>query len=90
VPNSVSGWAGRNGNVLCVCPTCCAKMLYGSVEADNILEQVEAFQAFNEGGDGNPGLDIRLIGKPRRIRFTERHMLDLQEMLRAERKQASA
>lgn len=90
VPNSKQGWTGRHGNVLCLCPTCCAKLLHASVVIDDvaILNQIEGFRAFNEGGGGSPALRIKVLGRPTRIRFTERHMMELQEMLRAERRRA--
>jgi len=75
-------WIGREGNVLCLCPTCCAKMLYGTVEADDILSQMESFRAIREGGDGHPTLHITLCGTATRINYTERHIIFLQELLK--------
>ncbi len=83
VSSTRAKWIDRPGNVLCLCATCCAKFQHGAVEADNILEQVDNFRARNENGDGKPVLRIRLSGESVEIRFTEQHMIDLQEMVRS-------
>jgi hypothetical protein len=77
-------WIDRPGNVLCLCPNCCAKFLYGAVEApEDILDQIDLWRARKEGGSGAPVLDITLCGQPVTISFTEQHMIDLQELLHA-------
>lgn len=76
-------WIDREGNVLCLCATCCAKMLYGPVDADDILSQVQAFRSVTEGGDGHPALQITLGGSNTQICYTERHMMFLQELVKA-------
>ncbi len=81
IPFSEATWADRAGNVLCLCPNCSAKFQYGPVEADDILGQVDRWRAAAEGGSTPPVLRIRL-GDDVSIRFTERHFLDLQELLR--------
>lgn len=83
-------WVDRPGNVLCLCATCCAKFLYGSVEADDILDQVAAFRLRREGGRGEPALTITLCENPVKIRFTEQHMVDLQELIKSGRYSAKA
>lgn len=77
-------WLDRPGNVICLCPTCCAKFLYGSVEAAQINEQILSWKALKEGGDTDPQIKIVLCGEKRRIRFSERHFMDLQELLKSE------
>jgi hypothetical protein len=83
VSHTVKKWLDRAGNVLCLCPTCCAKFLYGSVDAENIVEQVMRFRTRTEGGRGAPILELRLCGSPVTISYTEKHMIELQELLRA-------
>ena len=83
VSRTQAQWIDRPGNVLCLCATCCAKFQYGSVEADDILEEVKAFCTRNEGGNGNPTLHMRLCGEDVKVSFTERHLLDLQGLLKA-------
>ena len=70
------------GNVLCLCATCCAKFQHGEVQAEDILEQVQGFKALREGGDERAVLRVRLCGKDEGVKISERHMIDLQEMLR--------
>jgi hypothetical protein len=79
-----AGWADNPGNVLCMCATCCAKMQYGAVEADNVLDQIKSQRALRENGSGHPVLRLRLCGQSTEIRFTERHMLRLQALLNAD------
>lgn len=55
----------------------------GRVEADNILDQINDFTCFNERERSNPIISLRLCGKNVELRFSERHILDLQEMLKA-------
>ncbi len=74
-------WVDRSGNMLCLCANCCAKFLYGSVVADDILDQIEMFRAKKEGGKGKPCLSIELCDNPIEILFTEQHMIELQTLL---------
>lgn len=76
-------WLDRPGNVLCLCATCAAKLQFGAVEADGLIEQILDTRLRLEGGDGHPQIRIKLLGKAVDVRFTERHMLDLQEMVTA-------
>jgi hypothetical protein len=69
--------------VLCLCPTCCAKFLYGSVEADDVLKQIAQIRVSREGGTTDPGLEAVLCGNRTRIHFSERHILELQGLLKA-------
>lgn len=78
VSRTQARWLDRPGNVLCLCPTCCAKFLYGSVEADDVLDQVGGLKV---NGGGEPVLQIKLCGESVPLCFTERHLLNLQELL---------
>ncbi len=78
-------WIDRPGNVICVCPTCRAKFQYGSVVAPDILDQVTAWRTRREGGFGT-SLALELCGVPVQIHFTEKHLLDLQEILKSSEK----
>lgn len=81
IPHSQSRWVDRPGNVLCLCATCCAKLMHGQVENEGIINQIKEYKPIQEGGSGSPSLDIMLCGEPVKIRYTERHMLDLQELV---------
>jgi len=73
-------WISRPGNVLCLCATCCAKFQHGSVVAPDITEQIRSWRTEREGGS-HPVLTIELCGDSVEIRFSEKHLLDLQEIL---------
>ncbi len=73
-------WISRPGNVLCLCATCCAKFQHGSVVAPDITEQIRSWRTVGEGGS-HPALAIELCGELVEIRFSEKHLLDLQEIL---------
>jgi len=81
VPHTKARWIDRPGNALCLCATCCAKFLHGSVEAPDIVQQIQCYRAHREGGMDHAELTIKLCGAPARIRISERHMLELQSML---------
>jgi len=77
-----AAWLDRSGNVLCLCATCCAKFQHGSIESpENIVEQLRDLKLASEGGEQPLTVCIRLCNKEVTIGFTERHLLDLQEML---------
>ena len=76
-------WIDRPGNVLCLCANCSTKFMYGSVEADNILEQINGFKCVNEGGTENTAIiKLKLCDEDVELIFTERHIVDLQEILK--------
>jgi hypothetical protein len=82
VPYTDAAWHDRPGGVLCLCATCCSKFLYGPVEADDVVVQVTGWHPRVEGGT-DAELHVELCGEPTRIRYTEKHLLDLQEMIKA-------
>ncbi|MCZ7535052.1 MAG: hypothetical protein M5T61_03265 [Acidimicrobiia bacterium] len=83
IPFSMASWADRMGNALCLCAGCAARFQHGSVECEDVLAQVAAWKARGEGGDACPIIKIALCGKDVTIQFTERHMIELQELMRA-------
>ena len=76
-------WLDRPGNIISLCATCCAKFQHGPVESTGILDQIVSWRSKREGG-GLPILSLFLCGDEVALRFTEKHMLDLQEMIRNE------
>jgi hypothetical protein len=76
-------WLDRPGNVVCLCPTCCAKFQHGTVEATDILDQIKLWRTRQEGG-GDACLTLRLCGQPTELQFTEKHLLDLQEIIKTD------
>jgi len=83
VSRIIAAWHDRPGNVLSLCPTCCAKMQFGSVEASDLIAQIQSRCLSAEGGSNPLWLRVTLLGQDTTIRFTERHLLDLQEMVKA-------
>jgi len=73
-------WVDRNGNVLCLCPTCCAKFQHGEVFTENVENQILDYKMKIDGGSGQPGIIIKLCDEFVEIKYTEKHFLDLQEM----------
>ncbi|MEA5625830.1 sacsin N-terminal ATP-binding-like domain-containing protein [Nostoc sp. UHCC 0251] len=70
-------WIDKLGNVLCLCPTCCAKFKHGSVELGNdIEEQINSIP--KTGGK----LHIKLCGQDTYITFVEKHIMPLQALLK--------
>jgi hypothetical protein len=82
VSHTQKQWIDRPGNVLCLCANCCAKFQHGAVEADDIDEQILRYKTYREGGKEEPALLISLCDEPVIIQFTEKHLLDLQEILK--------
>jgi hypothetical protein len=74
-------WVDRSGDVLCLCPTCCAKFQHGQVLIEDVVNQILQCKMNKEGGSGHPGIIVELCGEQVEIHFTERHMIDLQEMI---------
>lgn len=89
VSRTGAAWVDRSGNVLCLCANCCAKMLHGQVEARDIIEQITSFRGFDEGGKREAIIRFRLCGEDVHLGFSERHILDLQEMLKVDRELSS-
>ena len=86
VSRTKAAWIDRPGNVLCLCANCCARFEHGEVEADNILEQLHNSKYATEGGNGNPTVKLKLCKKDVELKFSERHILDLQEILKTDMK----
>jgi hypothetical protein len=73
-------WIDRPGNVICLCANCAAKFMYGRVICEDIQGQITSYRTLKEGGTQNPTILMDLCGDTVEIRYTERHMLDLQEI----------
>ena len=76
-------WSDRAGSAVCLCPTCAAKIQHGTVVADDIEQQILAIRVRNEGGNGDMALALGLCGDAVTITYSERHIMDLQEMLKS-------
>ena len=76
-------WIDRVGNVLCLCAEHSARFQFGPKEVDeDIILQVMHLKVEAEGGDGHPAIRMKLCGDPIEIEFAEKHLIDLQEMIK--------
>ena len=83
VSRTTAGWRDRVGNVLCLCAQHSAMFQFGSREADeDIIQQVMQLKVKEEGGDGHLAIQMRLCDEPIEIAFAEKHLIDLQGMIR--------
>jgi predicted restriction endonuclease len=84
VSRTRAAWIDRPGNVLCLCANCSTKFMYGAVEANNISEQINGFKCVKEGGTEKTAIiKLKLCSEDVKLIFTERHIVDLQEILKS-------
>ncbi len=81
IPHTQAAWTDDPGSVICLCALCSAKFQHGAVKAQNVAAQIRSQKAIAEGGDGTPVVNIELVGKQVTITFSERHLIEVQEML---------
>lgn len=83
VSHTTSEWIDRVGNVLCLCPWHSAMFQFGPKEVEeDIIQQVTQLKVEAEGGDGHPMIRMKLCGEPVEIELAEKHLIDLQEMIK--------
>ena len=91
VSHTTAEWIDRVGNVLCLCPWHSAMFQFGTKEVEeDIPTQVMRLKAQAEGGDGRPVLRMKLCEDLVEIKYAEKHLIDLQEMIRATQKSAQS
>jgi hypothetical protein len=83
VPREKARQFDTYANALCFCAEHFAKWQHGAVEAEEIINQIETFKLRSEGGDDNLQLKIKLCGEECYITFNEKHIISLQELLKA-------
>ena len=81
IPHTQAAWTDEPGSVICLCALCSAKFQHGAVECENIAAQMRAQKAQAEGGRGKPMVSLRLVGKQVNLTFSERHVIEVQELL---------
>ena len=83
VSHTTAEWIDRVGNVLCLCAEHSAMFQFGPREVEeDIIQQVMWLKVEAEGGDGHPMIRMKLCGEPVEIKFAEKHLIDLQEMVK--------
>ena len=56
---------------------------FGSKEVDeDIIQQILRLKVQAEGGDGQLAIKLRLCEEDVKVKFVERHLIDLQEMIK--------
>ena len=50
--------------------------------AEDIIQQILRLKVQAEGGEGQLAIGLRLCGEDVEIKFEERHLIDLQEMIK--------
>jgi hypothetical protein len=81
VPRKHARQVDTYANALCLCAEHFAKWQHGAVESDNIIDQINNLELSSEGGSGQLCLIARLCGEECLIRFNEKHVIALQELL---------
>ena len=76
VPYTKGRWLDDPANTLCLCPNHVAQFLYGAIEAPNIIDQIKAYEY-----GPHHYVVIQLCGHEQKIRFTARHIIDLQAII---------
>ena len=88
VSRKTAGWLDREGNVICLCAEHSAMFQFGPKEVEeDIVQQVMQLKIKAEGGDDHPSIRMKLCGDPIAIRYAEKHLIDLQEMIRAAKRE---
>jgi len=83
VPRASAEWLDRVGNVLCLCPWHSAQFQYGERQSDDsFLQSIIDIKSSDEGGDEVSSVVLRLCGQTVQIKFADKHILDLQEMIK--------
>ena len=83
VSYTTAEWIDRVGNVLCFCPWHSAMFQFGPKEVDeDIIQQILRLKVQAEGGDGQLAIKLRLCEEDVEVKFAERHLIDLQEMIK--------
>ncbi len=79
-----NAWVEVPGNVLSLCPTCCAKMMYGSIYSKTpVGEQIKGLVLWSDGGRKPLKASFFLCDESVSLRFTDRHLIELQALLAA-------
>jgi hypothetical protein len=79
VPPSSLKCTNQDGILLCLCPTCAAKFLWGSVVGEGLVDDILATDV--EAGILNT-FDIELCGEEVELSYTSNHLVDLKAYLK--------
>jgi hypothetical protein len=77
-----AGYLDTVANTMCLCADHFAKWRHCVVESHDIIEQIRSFKPQVEGGTKPPELHIKLCGEDCTIMYNEKHLIDLQELIK--------
>lgn len=80
IPYTVAAWTDEPGSVLCLCGQCSAKWQHGSVESSDAINRLQRLSLQGDSGVA-PTLALRLAGNDATIHFSDRHLIEIQELL---------
>jgi hypothetical protein len=83
VSHTVAQWLDRPGNVLCLCADCSAKFQHGPIEAEDLARQIETKDVGALSDEGTISVRLRLCHEEATLHFTQRHLIDLQALLKS-------
>ena len=83
VPRRFARQVDTYANALCLCAEHFAKWQHGAVEADDIVDQIRSMKTKAEGGAGDLQVRIKMCGDECAVKFNEKHLIALQELLNA-------
>ena len=76
-------WVDREGNVLCLCAEHSAMFQFGTKKVDeDVVQQVLRLTTLEEAGNSDLAVRMTLCGNPVEIKYADKHLIDLQEMIR--------
>ena len=78
----------RPGNAICFCAWHAAMFEYGTHrKEDNLEEKILAYRTESEGGTTEPSILLTLCDEAVEIQYAEKHFIELQEILKALKKE---
>lgn len=81
IGRSQAAWLDTIGNLLCLCANCSARWQHGSLNSQDLIQQILEFRCAREGGSQPARLLIQLCGQARTIHYVEKHLLALQVLV---------
>lgn len=86
VSHTAADWVDREGNVLCLCADHSAMFQFGPKETKkDVVQQVLGLEVKTGVEEDNLAIQMNLCGNPVEIRYAEKHLIDLQELIRVSR-----
>lgn len=84
VSRTKAAWLDEPGNVVCLCANCCAKMLHGTRAVEQrITTQLLSLQVSPDTPE-DPFVEFVLCGRAVRLKYTSKHLIAIQEMLKSD------